>query len=170
MVLPISAKAAVKLNKKAITMYSGKTYKLKIKGTKKKPKWSSSNKNIATVTKKGKVKAKKRGTCKIIAKIGSKKYTCKVTVKQLVTKLTLNKKTVTITQGGTYTLKTTIFPTNANNRAVSWSSNNKSIATVSQSGVVKAVKTGTATVSATSNALRHNAMERPKSSTLRYGR
>lgn len=36
---------------------------------------------IATVTKKGVVKAKKKGTAKIVAKIGKKKYTCKVVVK-----------------------------------------------------------------------------------------
>lgn len=52
-----------------------------MKGTKKKVKWSSSKKKIATVTKKGVVKAKKKGTAKIVAKIGKKKYTCKVVVK-----------------------------------------------------------------------------------------
>ena len=52
-----------------------------MKGTKKKVKWSSSKKKIATVTKKGVVKAKKKGTAKIVAKIGKKKYTCKVVLK-----------------------------------------------------------------------------------------
>ena len=62
-------------------MTVGKKAKLKVKGTKKKVKWSSSKKKIATVTKKGVVKAKKKGTAKIVAKIGKKKYTCKVVVK-----------------------------------------------------------------------------------------
>ena len=75
------AKAKVKLNKKKLVLTVGKKAKLKVKGTKKKVKWSSSKKKIATVTKKGVVKAKKKGTAKIGAKIGKKKYTCKVVVK-----------------------------------------------------------------------------------------
>ena len=75
------AKAKVKLNKKKLVLTVGKKAKLKVKGTKKKVKWSSSKKKIATVTKKGIVKAKKKGTAKIVAKIGKKKYTCKVVVK-----------------------------------------------------------------------------------------
>ena len=75
------AKAKVKLNKKKLVLTVGKKAKLKAKGTKKKGKWSSSKKKIATVTKKGVVKAKKKGTAKIVAKIGKKKYTCKVVVK-----------------------------------------------------------------------------------------
>ena len=75
------AKAKVKLNKKKLVLTVGKKAKLKVKRTKKKVKWSSSKKKIATVTKKGVVKAKKKGTAKIVAKIGKKKYTCKVVVK-----------------------------------------------------------------------------------------
>ena len=75
------AKAKVKLNKKKLVLTVGKKAKLKVKATKKKVKWSSSKKKIATVTKKGVVKAKKKGTAKIVAKIGKKKYTCKVVVK-----------------------------------------------------------------------------------------
>ena len=54
---------------------------MKVKGTKKKPKWSSSKKSVATVSSKGKVVAKKAGSATITAKIGKKKYKCKVTVK-----------------------------------------------------------------------------------------
>ena len=46
----------------------------------KKAKWSTSNKKIATVTKNGKVTAKKNGKCNIICKIGKKKYTIPVKV------------------------------------------------------------------------------------------
>lgn len=77
----VSAKSKVKLNKSSITIIKGKTYKLKIKGTKKKAKWSSKNKKIATVTKSGKVKTKKAGTTYIYARIGKKKLKCKTTVK-----------------------------------------------------------------------------------------
>ena len=68
------AKAKIKLNKTKISLQRGKTYTLKVKGTKKKVKWSSNKKTIATVTRKGKVTAKKQGTAVITAKIGKKKY------------------------------------------------------------------------------------------------
>lgn len=76
-------KSKTKLNKKKITLTVGKTYKLKVKKKPagKKVKWKSSNKKVATVSKKGKVKAKKKGKATITAKIGKKKYKCKVTVK-----------------------------------------------------------------------------------------
>ncbi len=74
-------KKKVALNKKTLTLGSGKTYKLKLKNipAKKKVKWSSSKKRVATVSKKGKVTAKKAGTANIYAKVGKKKYACKVT-------------------------------------------------------------------------------------------
>ena len=74
------AKAKVKLNKKKLVLTVGKKAKLKVKGTKKKVKWSSSKKKIATVTKKGVVKAKKK------AKVTSKpKAVAKVTAKPKAT-------------------------------------------------------------------------------------
>lgn len=80
--VPISAGAAKKpkLNKTSVKLKVGKTVKLKIKNNKKKVKWSSANKKIATVNQKGLVKAKKKGKTRIIAKIKKKKYICKVTV------------------------------------------------------------------------------------------
>jgi len=80
MMLPITASAAVKLNKKSVTLDIGKTVQLKIKGTKSKVKWSSTNKNVATVSKKGKVSAKSAGNATIKAKVGTKTLKCKVTV------------------------------------------------------------------------------------------
>ena len=80
------AQAKIKLNKTKISLQRGKTYTLKVKGTKKKVKWSSNKKTIATVTRKGKVTAKKPGTAVITAKIGKKKYKCKVKVWQKTTK------------------------------------------------------------------------------------
>jgi hypothetical protein len=76
------AKSKVKLNKTKLTMVQYDEIKLKVKGTKRTVKWSSNNKKVARVTKKGKVIAKKPGKAVITAKVGSKKYKCKVTVKK----------------------------------------------------------------------------------------
>ncbi|MDO4168087.1 MAG: Ig-like domain-containing protein, partial [Eubacteriales bacterium] len=80
--IPVSTNAAakVKLNKTSVKLKVGKKIKLKLKNNKKKVKWSSANKKIATVSKAGLVKAKKKGKTKIIAKVKKKKYVCKVTV------------------------------------------------------------------------------------------
>lgn len=75
------AAATVKFNKSKLTLYVGKTYKLKITGTTATITWSSSKKSVATVTKAGKVTAKKAGKTTITATVNGKKYTCKVTVK-----------------------------------------------------------------------------------------
>ncbi|MCH5264767.1 MAG: Ig-like domain-containing protein [Lachnospiraceae bacterium] len=86
--MPVQAEAAkkVKLNKKTLSLKVGKSYTLKLKNAKSKNvKWSSSKKSVATVSQKGKVKAKKKGSCKITAKYENKKYVCKVTVKKAYT-------------------------------------------------------------------------------------
>ena len=73
------AATKIKISKKSVVTNVGKTVRLKVKGTKKKVRWSSSNKKVATV-KKGKVKAKKTGRATITAKVGGKKLRCKVKV------------------------------------------------------------------------------------------
>ena len=143
--MPVSASAA-KLNKKSISLNVGKTYTLKASGTKEKITWTSSKKSVATVSSKGVVKAKKKGTAVITAKYGKKKLTCKVTVKQPVKSIKLNKTSATLKKGKSLTLKATISPSSANNKAVTWTSSNKKVATVSSKGVVKAVVNGTATI------------------------
>ena len=75
-----NAKKVVKLNKSKLTLQTGKTSKLKLKNTKKKVKWSSKNKKVATVSRKGVVKAVSVGKTTITAKSGKKRYSCKVTV------------------------------------------------------------------------------------------
>lgn len=68
-----------------------------------------------------------------------------------VTKVTLNKTSVTVKRGNKYTLKATIAPSNATNKKVTWSSANPSVASVSSSGVVLAKKNGIATITAKSS-------------------
>lgn len=75
-----NAAKKAKLSKKKLTLKVGTKKKLKVKFAKKKVKWSSNKKSVATVSKKGIVKAKKIGKAVITAKVGKKKYKCKVTV------------------------------------------------------------------------------------------
>ena len=81
----IKAPKKVKVNKKTAKLTVGKTLKLKATFKPKKAvtllKWKSSNKKIATVTQKGKVKAKKRGNVTITVKThNGKKANCKIKV------------------------------------------------------------------------------------------
>lgn len=78
----VFAAKKVKLNKVKATIYVGKTVQLKVNNNKKKVKWSSSNKKVATVSKRGKVTGKKAGKATITAQIGKKKYKCKIIVKK----------------------------------------------------------------------------------------
>ena len=72
----------LKLNSSRITLNPGKSYTLKVNGTKLTPAWRSSNSKIVTVNKKGRITAKKAGTAKITATFGGKKFVCTVTVKK----------------------------------------------------------------------------------------
>jgi len=80
-----TAAKKAKISNSKLTLKVGQTKKISVKNLKKKQKkkvkWSSSNKKVASVNKSGKITAKKKGTAKITAKVGKKKYTCKVTVK-----------------------------------------------------------------------------------------
>ncbi len=81
-----AAKKKVKLNKKMVTVNVGKTVKIKLQNNKKKVKWTvTSGKKNVTLSKKKKtevtIKGKKAGKAKVQAKVGKKKYVCKVTVK-----------------------------------------------------------------------------------------
>lgn len=80
--MAVPASAAGKISKKKATLKVGQSLQLKITGTKGKVKWTSSKKSVATVSSRGLVKAKKKGSATITAKIGKKKYICKITVKK----------------------------------------------------------------------------------------
>lgn len=78
MVAPIQAASKTKTTKVTLKVGQSKTLRVKNAG---KVKWSSSNKAIVTVNKKGKIVARRAGKAKITAKYGKKKAVCVVTVK-----------------------------------------------------------------------------------------
>ena len=107
----------------------------------KKAKWSSSKKAVATVTSKGAITGRKAGKAKITAKVGKKSYVWSVTVKKL--KISTNK--AALSKGGS--LKLSLKGLSASTK-VSWKSSNKSVATVSSKGTVKAQGSGSAKIRA----------------------
>lgn len=110
-----AAKKKPVLSKKKAVITVGKTLTLKVKDISKKTKvtWKSKNKKIATVSKKGKVKARKAGTTKITAsfRYQGKKYvkTCKVTVRKKTTVVVTNAPTKVQTKAPTQ--KPVVTPT-----------------------------------------------------------
>ncbi len=66
-----------------------------------------------------------------------------------VTGVSVSPTTASIAVGATQTLTTTVAPSNATNKSVSWSSSNTGVATVSSSGLVTGVAAGTATIMVT---------------------
>ena len=163
----VNAATKPKLSKTKITMTVGQSKKLKVKGISKKRakriKWKSSSKKVVTVTKTGKIKARKTGKATITAKVGKKKLKCKVTVKKRSKKSTkkkesnssskkmwLSKTSVTLQAGSGVDL----VLHNAKN-VVKWSSSNNKVAWADRAtsssknlGTIQAVSKGTAVITA----------------------
>ncbi len=106
----LAAKKKVKLSKKSVTVAVGKTVKVKLKNNKKKVKWTvTSGKKNVKLSKKKKtgvtIHGKKAGKAKVQAKVGKKKFVCKVTVKNADTNQNTDK------NNGKKTAKPTVKPT-----------------------------------------------------------
>ena len=121
--------------------------------------WTSSNIGVATVTQSGVVTAVSNGTSVITCKAqdGSNKTgQCTVTVNIpesggdtdiKVSSVTVSPESATLTSAGeTKNLTATIEPSNATDTSVNWTSSDTGVATVTQSGVVRAVSNGTAVI------------------------
>lgn len=80
--------AKVKVNKTKASIYIGKTFKLKVTGTKAATTWWSDNESVATVSENtGKVTGKKKGTAVIYGYVNNKALSvvkCKVTVNSVI--------------------------------------------------------------------------------------
>lgn len=137
---PIQAAKAPKLNKKSVSICIGDSVKLQMKNTKKSVTWKSKDKKIVSVNKKGKIKAKKSGSIKVIAKVGKKNYKCKVIVK----KQKLNKTSINLLVGENKKLKASGISKKAD---INWVSTDNEVATV-YNGEVVAVGEGKATIKA----------------------
>ena len=110
-------------------------------------KWSSKDKKIATVNKKGYVTGVKKGSTEITVKTQNNlTATLKVTVLAAPSKVTLNKKKAEIAEGGTLQLEAKLPKKTASQ--IKWTSSAKKVATVDKNGLVTAVGAGKATITA----------------------
>ncbi|GHT51768.1 hypothetical protein AGMMS49982_10100 [Bacteroidia bacterium] len=146
----------VTLNKATATLAIGGTEQLTATiaptdATNRNVSWTSSDNDIATVDDAGLVTAVAAGTADITVTTedGGKTATCVVTVIVPVTNVSLNNTTASLSVGQTKQLTETIAPTNATNQQVAWASSDETVATVSNSGLVTAIKAGTATITVT---------------------
>ena len=145
----------ISLNKKSAVLKEMQTLQLKstiidLASNNRTLKWLSNNKRIAEVNQKGLVTAKKTGTCVITCQSadGLLKATCKITVKKRrkVKSVHLNKKSIKLNEGKTYTLKARVLPKKATVKTVYWKSSDAKIVTVTDKGKLTALKKGQATI------------------------
>ncbi len=153
----------IRLNKERETLTEGDTLKLTATvspsdATNKEIEWSSSVAGVATVDGTGLVTAQKPGRAVITAeaKNGSGvSASCEITVKKKeeekikVSGITLNKTKEKLKEGDTVRFTATVFPENASNKEVTWSSKDAAIASVDETGLVTAKKEGKTIITAT---------------------
>lgn len=152
-----STPTGITLSQSAATLTEGETLTLSADITPatadKSVTWTSSNSAVATVSDAGVVTAIAAGNAVITATTSNGlSASCDVTVKSaviLATSVTLDKESFSAVEGTEFSLTATVLPENATNKTLSWASSNASIISVSQDGLVKILKEGDATVTAT---------------------
>jgi|GEM_PF-4836549 len=116
--------------------------------------WTSENPEIAGIDENtGVITGVETGITTLVAhtKSGNKAALCKVIVGIPVKKVILDKTEESVLAGKTVNLKATLSPDDASLKEIKWKSGDVSLATVSSSGVVKGLKKGTVTITATAN-------------------
>lgn len=117
-------------------------------------KYTSTDEEVAVVSSDGVVSAKKKGSTTIKVNNGYKTVTKKVNVVAAsgvnsVTGVKLNVTSLTISVGKNGSLSAIVSPSDATNKAVTWSSSNESVALVSSKGKVVGVGVGSAVITVT---------------------
>lgn len=149
-VVPVTG---ISLNKNETTIARGATEQLTAtvvpEGTGSTVAWSSDNEEVATVDQNGLVTAVGKGTANITATAGGQSASCKVTVNAPLQGIQIAGEQSTIKKGQTTQLSVIYEPEDTTDDAtVTWSSDNEDVATVDQTGLVKAVADGTANIKA----------------------
>ena len=151
----VTVKAApkkVRLNVKRLTAGKGEQVQLVATTTANsatKLTWRSSNKSVASVSADGLVTARRKGTATVTVKThNGKQASVEVTVKAAPRKVTLSADRLELKPGASKKLAAAL-PAGAASWAMTWSSSDEAVATVSDKGKVKAVADGTAMITAT---------------------
>ncbi len=113
--------------------------------------WTTTNASVATVTANGSITALTPGTVTITAttKDGAKTATCTVTVNAIAaTAVVIDVNAATMKVMDEETLSATVYPANATYQTITWTSSDASIVSVDENGKLKALKQGTATITA----------------------
>lgn len=113
--------------------------------------WTSSNESAVSVDEDGNVTALRIGVAYIdvITQDGNHKASAKITVTEAavrVESVTVSPEELTLAVGEAGKLTVTVLPANAADKAVAWSSDNESVATVDENGNVTAVSVGSANI------------------------
>ena len=144
----------VKVTGDAKTMYIGEMLMLNAEvapdtATIKNVVWTSDHPDNASVDEFGVVTGVSKGSATITAKAadGSGRYgTYTITVRQQPEEITLNKTDVNLKKGNYVTLTATVNPSTVNDKTVTWSTSDDSVAKVSTAGRVTAVNPGVAII------------------------
>lgn len=116
--------------------------------------WKSANPNIATVDANGKVTGLTIGQTIITAHINGASSTCTIIVSNdyvPVKGISINRTNLNILLNSSESLNATIYPSNATNKDVVWTSSNPSIASVDSTGKVTARKIGSTIITASTS-------------------
>lgn len=157
---PAPVVTGVSLNKNATVILVAGTERLYAAVTpsyapNKKVTWSSSDRDVATVSPEGLVTGTGAGPATITARTSDGGFTaaCAVTVSSTpvsVTGVTLDASDISLPSGETRVLAESIAPSDATNQNVTWTSDDEAAATVSPWGLVAAVAVGDAVITVTS--------------------
>ncbi|MBO4332568.1 MAG: Ig domain-containing protein [Paludibacteraceae bacterium] len=109
--------------------------------------WESTDTSVVCVND-GVIRGKKVGNADVVVWADDQSDTCHVCVKVRVDSISLNVKSVRIKSGGRAKLKARVYPSNATDTLINWTSSDSSVAIVSR-GVVHAKEKGTVIITAT---------------------
>jgi len=146
----------VLLEKSTLELFVGDKIKLNyevhpIEATNKNVKWQSDNLNVITVNESGEITAVGVGNANVsISSSNGKKAICNIIVKEKIVpveRIDLSQVNLNLKVGDKVKLNATVYPSNATNKNVIWSSSNSSVVTVNELGEITAVGSGTVQVS-----------------------
>ena len=148
----------VVLNRSEVTLLKGDSVTLSAKltpdnATNNNVTWTSSRPEVAKVDENGVVTGLKAGktTITVKTKDGNKTDKCEITVENItvdVEEITLNTEELTMTLNETKQLTATITPANATNKKIRWTTSDKMIAKVDDTGKITPVNIGKVMITA----------------------